>query len=146
MSENHFAKALHNFTMDAAAGDAIRHLTDKGFTLPQIRETLTFPAPEEYIAQVMWERMLETGKVRIGDGSGFSKEFDRVRIVETYDRYGRKSFLRVNKKSSEDVIFSPEDYVQYENLWIISSAQEQVFSLSDHIPLKDRSTGSHRDT
>ena len=165
MSENHFAKALHNFTMDAAAGDAIRHLTDKGFTLPQIRETLTFPAPEEYIAQVMWERMLETGKVRIGDGSGFSKEFDckiskkntpfenpepspiltSTEFVETYDRYGRKSFLRVNKKSSEDVIFSPEDYVQYEDMWVLTNALEQVSSLSGHIPLKDRSTGSHRD-
>ena len=60
MSDNNFAKALHNFTMDAAAGDAIRHLTDKGYTLSQVRETLTFPAPVDYIARVMWERMLST--------------------------------------------------------------------------------------
>ena len=163
MSENHFAKALHNFTMDAAAGDAIRHLTDKGYTLSQIRETLTFPAPVEYIAKVMWERMLSKGTVLFdnpyetstpnSDGAGaFGQKLSKrtvpsdTYITETYDRYGRKSFLQVQKKSPGEMIFSPEDYVQYENLWIISSAQEQVFSLSDHIPLKDRSTGSHRDT
>ena len=144
MSENHFARALHNFTMDAAAGDAIRHLTDKGYTLSQVRETLTFPAPVEYIAKVMWERMLSKGTV-LFDNPENAVPSDTY-ITETHDRYGRKSFLQVQKKSPGEMIFSPEDYVQYENLWIISSAQEQVFSLSDHIPLKDRSTGSHRDT
>ena len=149
MSENHFATALHNFTMDAAAGDAIRHLTDKGYTLSQIRSTLTFPAPEEYIAQVMWERLLSNGTVISDDpsqekgavpGQGQGHE-----IVESYDRYGRKSFLCVNKKSSEEVIFSPEDYVQYKDLLVLTRALEQVSSLSDHIPPKVRSTGSHRD-
>lgn len=147
MSENHFAKALRNFTMDAAAGDAIRHLTDKGYTLSQIRDTLTFPAPEEYVAQVMWEHLVSTGKVRFENENpepspipGSAQE-----IVESYDRYGRKSFLRVNKKSSEDVIFSPEDYVQYNDLWVLTRALEQVSSLSDHIPQKVRNTGSHRD-
>ena len=63
MSEDHFTKALRNFTMDAAAGDAIRHLCDKGFTLPQIKDALTFPAPEKYIAEVMWKRLIEKGIV-----------------------------------------------------------------------------------
>ena len=146
MSENHFAKALHNFTMDAAAGDAIRHLTDKGYTLMQIKDKLTFPAPSEYIAQVMWERMVSKRTVlfeKPGEGTASAEEPGP--IVESFDRYGRKSFLRVNKKSSEEVIFSPEDYVQYENLWVLKHAQEQVSSLSDHIPRKVRSTGSHRD-
>ena len=147
MSENHFAKALHNFTMDAAAGDAIRHLTDKGYTLMQIKDKLTFPAPSEYIAQVMWERMVSEGTVLFDDPAKATvpAQTPGHEIVESYDRYGRKSFLRVNKKSSEEVIFSPEDYVQYENLWVLKHAQEQVSSLSDHIPRKVRSTGSHRD-
>ncbi len=67
MSEDHFAKALRNFTMDAAAGDAIRHLTDRGYTLSQVRETLSFPAPSEYIAKVMWERLIETHKILLVD-------------------------------------------------------------------------------
>ncbi len=168
MSENHFAKALHNFTMSAAAGDAIKHLTDKGFTLTQIKEQLTFPAPVEYIAEVMWDRLVETNKIL--DAAGVSavmpqSEFrrseatrtvratgalsDRTRavateIIEHYDEYGRKSFLQVQKESPEEE-FSPEDYVQYENLLVLKHAQEQVSSLSGHIPLKVRSTGSHRD-
>ncbi len=149
MSENHFAKALRNFTMDAAAGDAIRHLTDKGFTLPQIREQLTFPAPVEYVAEVMWNRLVETHKVSKGTVL-FDTPPDRTRavtteIIESYDEYGRKSFLQIQKESPEEMIFSPEDYVQYENLLVLKHAQEQVSSLSDHIPLKVRSTGSHRD-
>ena len=58
-----FSKALHNFTMDAACGDAIRHLTDKGYTFAQIRESLTFPAKEAYIAEVMWKQMVSKGTV-----------------------------------------------------------------------------------
>ena len=63
MSENHFAKALHNFTMEVACNDAIRALCDKGYTLEKIKETLTFPAKEEHIAKVMWEHMLSKGTV-----------------------------------------------------------------------------------
>ncbi len=135
MSENHFAKALHNFTMSAAAGDAIKHLTDKDFTLTQIKEQLTFPAPIGYIAGVMWDRLIETHKVL--DAAGVSKgtvlfdnsvdkdknEGEKVskrtvpfdtEIVEHYDEYGRKSFLQVQKESPEEMIFSPEDYIVFD--------------------------------
>lgn len=151
MSENSFANALHNFTMNAAAGDAIRHLTDKGYTLPQIKDMLSFPAKTEYIAKVMWEQLVDTCKVietAIPTQAPFRLPDLRSgqEIIEHRDAYGRKSFVRVKKESPEEMIFSPEDYVQYENVWVLTSALEQVSSLSDHIPLKDRSTGSHRDT
>ncbi len=150
MSENHFAKALKNFTMDAAAGDAIRHLTDKGYTFSQVKESLTFPAPDEYIAQVMWEELIATLKV-LPEGdlhdplSGATGSGSDTEIVEQFDRWGRKSFLRIKKESPEEMKYSPEDYVQYNDLLVLKHAQEQVFSLSDHIPLKVRNTGSHRD-
>ncbi len=144
MSEDIFAKVLRNLTMDAAAGDAIRHLTDKGLTLSQIKETLTFPAPTEYIAEVMWDRLVETRKVWEPSPIPKPSPAPNFEIIEHRDRYGRKSFVQVQKESPEET-YSPEDYVQYENILVISSALEQVFSLSDHIPLKDRSTGSHRD-
>ena len=144
---NFFAKALHDFTMNAAAGDSVRHLTDRGFTLSQIKETLSFPAPEGYIAKVMWERLVETHKVLVDDPARVLSDRAPVAqtVVETRDRYGRKSFLRIQKESPEETSFSPEDYVRYENLWVISNVLEQVSSLSGHIPPKDRSTGSHRD-
>ena len=146
MSEDVFAKALRNFTMDAAAGDAIRHLCDRGFTLAQVKEALTFPVPEEYIAEIMWTRLVETRKVLEPGMVLESGTVPTSEIIETRDRYGRKSFLQVQKKSPEENSFSPEDYVQYENLLVISSALTQVSSLSDHIPQKVRNTGSHRDT
>ena len=71
MDENSsFAQALHNFTMDAAAGDAIRYLTDKGYTLPQIKDALSFPAPLEYVEKVMWERLVETRKIILSETVG----------------------------------------------------------------------------
>ncbi len=116
MSENNaFAKALHNFTMDAACSDAIRHLTDKGFMPSQIKDTLTFPAPMGHIVTVMWERLVETHKIVPDENgpltpspgtTGFTYE-----TIERRDEYGRRSFLRVKKESPEEMIFSPEDYV-----------------------------------
>ena len=172
MSDNTFTQALRNFTMDAAAGDAIRHLTDKGYSPAQIKEMITYPAPMEYIYSVMWERLVATGKVvpaeKVSEGtvlfdtffhsnSNSQRDGEKVskrtvpsdtffEIIEHRDRYGRKSFVRVKKESPEEMVFSPEDYVQYENFFVLKSALEQVSSLSGHIPLKDRSTGSHRDT
>ena len=120
-----FAKALHDFTMNAAAGDSVRHLTDRGFTLSQIKETLSFPAPEGYIAKVMWERLIETHKVIVDD---IARDLSvpaqtplrlpdqrSGHIIEQRDRYGRKSFLRVQKESPEETSFSPEDYVLIDN-------------------------------
>ncbi len=113
MSEDHFAKALRNFTMDAAAGDAIRHLCDRGYTPSQIKASLTFPAPMDLIIRTMWEHLLSKGTVLFDN---FSAEvtkgtvlFDNSEIIETRDRYGRKSFISVKKESPEES-FSPEDY------------------------------------
>ena len=120
-----FAKALHDFTMNAAAGDSVRHLTDRGFTLSQIKETLSFPAPEEYIAKVMWERLIETHKVIVDDTARDLSVPAQTplrlpdqrsgHIIEQRDRYGRKSFLRIQKESPEETSFSPEDYVLIDN-------------------------------
>ncbi len=157
--KSEFEKALHNFTMDMACGDAIRALTDRGYAPQQIKDTLTFPAPISHIAQVMWDRLVATRKILLSDpysliSSGNPGEngagsegipADDFEIIERRDEYGRKSFLRIKKESSEESIFSPEDYVRYETVWVIKSALEQVSLLSDHIPLKVRNTGSHQD-
>ena len=158
MSENHFAKALRNFTMDAAAGDAIRYLTDKGYSPAQIKETITYPAPMEYVYSVMWERLVATGKIipakKVSEGTVLFDTFfqnnsqrgqsgdgsvidctssiaepspDRAanyEIIEHRDRYGRKSFVQVKKESPEEMIFSPEDYVQIDSLLVHKSIAE----------------------
>ena len=157
--KSEFEKALHNFTMDMACGDAIRALTDRGYAPQQIKDTLTFPAPISHIANVMWDRLVATRKILLSDPSAIAASDDTAEsgtgsagilsddfeIIERRDEYGRKSFLRIKKESSEEIVFSPEDYVQYETVWVLKSALEQVSLLSDHIPLKVRNTGSHRD-
>ena len=113
MSEDTFAKALRNFTMDAACGDAIRHLADKGHTPSQIREMLTFPAPVDHITKVMWDHFVNTRRIVFTDPSLLRPE-DTGGVYETVerrDRYGRRSFLQVKKESPEELIFSPEDYI-----------------------------------
>ncbi len=113
MSEDIFAKALRNFTMDAACGDAIRHLADKGHTPSQIREMLTFPAPADHIAKVMWDHFVNTRKIVLSDpaASGPEDSGDMYETIERRDSYGRRSFLKVKKESPEELIFSPEDYI-----------------------------------
>ena len=125
MSEDIFAKALRNFTMDAAAGDAIRHLCDRSYTPSQIKQSLTFPAPMDQIINVMWDHLVSKGTVLFDnfsnrqDDTGKSApaqspvwrsgETPGHEIVEMRDRYGRKSFLSVKKESPEEE-HSPEDY------------------------------------
>ena len=113
MPEDTFAKALRNFTMDAACGDAIRHLADKGHTPSQIREMLTFPAPVDHIVKVMWDHFVNTRRIVFTDPATLRPEdTDGVyETVERRDRYGRRSFLQVKKESPEELIFSPEDYI-----------------------------------
>jgi hypothetical protein len=112
MPEDTFAKALRNFTMDAACGDAIRMLADKGYTPSQIRETLTFPAPAGYIAKVMWEHFVNTHRILLSDPAEATVNTGEIyETIERRDSYGRRSFLRVKKESPEELIFSPEDYI-----------------------------------
>lgn len=95
MDNKYFLEALKNFTMDAACGDAIRHLTDRGLSVEEIAAQLTFPAKPEYIEKVRNDRLEELRRIN------FPEEGDEpvYEFVEEYDSYGRKSFRRVKKRS-----------------------------------------------
>ncbi|MCM1136344.1 MAG: hypothetical protein NC400_12320 [Clostridium sp.] len=98
MSEqDYFGKALSNFTFEAASGGAIRHLTDLGYTVKQIRQRLDFPAPCEKVRRAVWDRLLETG-VLLKEEPGSGKEREKAEYVEERDKYGRTSFRRVPSK------------------------------------------------
>lgn len=92
--QEYFKKALADFTFDAAAGSAIRHLADQGLTVKQIAERLDFPVKEEKIGKTVWEHFLKTGRIRREEpGNGTASE--EYTYVTEYDTYGRKSFRRV---------------------------------------------------
>lgn len=95
MEENrYFQDALTKFTHEAAGGGAIRHLTDRGYTVAQILERLDFPVPRERVRQTVWERLMDTGiLLREEPGKGGGKE--KAVYVREYDRYGKSTFRRV---------------------------------------------------
>lgn len=102
MSEqNYFKNALSDFTFEAAAGGAIRHLADLGYTAKQIMEQLNFPVSYSKIQKTLWEHLSDTGVIRLTEpGSGASRE--KAEFVKEYDKYGHVSFRKVTLPSDKD--------------------------------------------
>lgn len=96
MSEQeYFKNALSSFTFEAAAGGAIRHLTDLGCTVKQITERLDFPVPYARVQKTVWDHLLDTGLLLLTEpGSGRPPE--KAVYVEDHDKYGRISFRKLN--------------------------------------------------
>lgn len=87
-----FNKALSNFINDAAAGGAVRHLADLGYSISQIADNLDYPIPREKIAGYMWEHFVNTGKICLEEPK---QTQDVASFVKEQDSFGRISFRRV---------------------------------------------------
>ena len=57
--ESYFQAALSDFTFDVAAGGAIRHLTDRGYSVEQIMRELSYPVPRARVEKAVYRHMLE---------------------------------------------------------------------------------------
>lgn len=55
-----FKTALSNFATDVACGGSIRHLTDIGYTLDQIVDSLDYPTPRAKVQKIMMEHLYES--------------------------------------------------------------------------------------
>lgn len=89
-----FNKALSNFINDAAAGGAVRHLADLGYSISQIADNLDYPIPREKIAGYMWEHFVNIGKICLEEPKPTQ---DIASFVKEQDSFGRISFRRVTK-------------------------------------------------
>ena len=107
MKNNNFDKALGDFVRDVAYGDAIRHLTEKGYTPLNIKEQLGYPVSVQIIGEIMLKYLFETGKVLTDKPSDKTVLTDEKYVCDV-DRLGRKSFRRV--VSNKEPI-SEEDYL-----------------------------------
>lgn len=87
-----FNKALSNFINDAAAGGAVRHLADLGYSISQIADNLDYPISKEKIAHFMWEHFVNTGKICLEEPK---QTQDVATFVKEQDSFGRISFRRV---------------------------------------------------
>ena len=89
-----FNKALGNFINDAAAGGAVRHLADLGYSISKISEELNYPISKERIAGFMWEHFLNTGKISLEEPE---PTHEKASFVKEQDEFGRISFRRVTE-------------------------------------------------
>lgn len=91
---NYFQTALSNFATDAACGGAIRHLTDLGYTLDQIVERLSYPAPRTKVQQMMMEYLYES-RVLLREEPSAALYDKKEEFVQEQDAYGRRTLRRI---------------------------------------------------
>ena len=89
-----FNKALSNFINDAAAGGAVRHLADLGYSISDIADSLDYPISKEKIAGYMWEHFVNIGKISLEEPEA---SHEKVSFVKEQDSFGRISFRRVTE-------------------------------------------------
>ena len=99
MSDKYFKKALADFTLDFASGDAIRALADKGYSVSEIHKRLDFPTPVERIRDTVWKHFIDTGVILLDAPSAESQK--RVTYEKVQDSLGRTSFKQVVTEDTE---------------------------------------------
>ena len=99
MSDKYFKKALADFTLDFASGDAIRALADKGYSVSEIHKRLDFPTPVERIRDTVWKHFIDTGVILLDAPSAESQK--RVTYEKVQDSLGRTSFKQVVVEDNE---------------------------------------------
>lgn len=96
-----FNKALSDFVQDFASGDEIRQLADRGFSVSEIKERLSFPTSKEKIGQIMWEHFVGSGRICLEKPPENGK-VKRTRTVREQGEFGRISFRQISEEL-EDV-------------------------------------------
>ena len=100
MEENSFfQKALADFTYEAASGGAIRHLTDVGYTVRQIKEKLAYPTSYERVQKAVWDHLIAEGVILLEE-PGKARPAGKTVYVREYDKYGKASFRRVSVENA----------------------------------------------
>ena len=59
--KGYFEAALSDFVFDVAAGGAIRHLADRGHSVEQIMDELSYPVPRAKVEKAFYRYLLESG-------------------------------------------------------------------------------------
>lgn len=101
MEDKYFKQALSDFTIEFASGDAIRSLSDKGYSVKKIKSKLDFPTPEERIREIVWKHYLENKTVCLENPKETSS-VENYTIKKVYDNYGRPSFKQVRVDADEE--------------------------------------------
>lgn len=57
----YFESALSDFVFEVAAGGAIRHLADRGYSIEQIMRELDYPVPRDRVEKAVYRHLMDTG-------------------------------------------------------------------------------------
>lgn len=120
----YFEAALSDFVFDVAAGGAIRHLVDSGYSVEQIMTQLSYPVPRAKVEKAVYRYMIESGilQSKLPDVNGerhiyFLHEKTREKIpkalVKCIEEYGEENsymecpfgeWMKTDKKKLEQII------------------------------------------
>lgn len=97
--QKYFEEALSDFVFDVAGGGAIRHLVDLGYSLDQMMQALSYPAPRQRVQNSAYRYMRESGLLlrslseRTGNDEGQEAAGFRVVRLRISDRDGLHRYL-----------------------------------------------------
>lgn len=111
MEDKYFKQALSDFTIEFASGDAIRSLSDKGYSVKKIKSKLDFPTPEERIREIVWKHYIDNKTICL-ENPKEALSVENYTIKKVYDNYGRPSFKQVSVKADEEVPSSKQVKVE----------------------------------
>ncbi|MBR5896999.1 MAG: hypothetical protein IKZ39_05225 [Lachnospiraceae bacterium] len=142
MSDKYFKKALADFTIDFASGDAIRALADKGYSVSEIHKRLDFPTPVERIRNTVWKHYIDTGVIVLEKPSDNLPK-KHVTYEKVQDSLGRTSFRQVvtednNTKEYVEIDFGKRIYQNkntFEKALEILSPEDRQYILDLPWPL-----------
>ena len=133
MEGEYFKKALSNFTMDFAAGGQIKALTDKGYTVSEIKSRLDFPLSEETVRELVWKRLLESGTVLL-EAPSDDAVTERVRYEKVQGAYGKTSFRKITVKEENE----SKEYVPCEFGKLLYKYKSGFERSLEELPSRDR--------
>ena len=111
MEDKYFKQALSDFTIEFASGDAIRSLSDKGYSVKKIKSKLDFPTPEERIREIVWKHYIDNKTICL-ENPKEALSVENYTIKKVYDSYGRPSFKKVSVKADKEVLGSKQAGVE----------------------------------
>lgn len=101
-SNGYFEAALSDFMFDVAAGGAIRHLADRGYSIEQIVKELDYPVPRAKVEKAFQRHLSESGvllwklpeqyeewKVKLTRAA--EKDALSVTLISYIQKYGEKN-------------------------------------------------------
>ena len=100
MENKYFKQALSDFTIEFASGDAIRALSDKGYSVKKIKSKLDFPTTEDRIRDIVWKHYIDNKTICLRDPADDLKN-EKVTYEKVTDSYGRVSFKQIVVKTDE---------------------------------------------